>query len=447
MENYIAAIDLGTTKIVALLGKETDFGRYKILASHEVPSAGIVRGEVENIVKVTGLINEVVDILQKQSGIDISEVYIGIAGQHIKCSCESGDILRDNAYTEITQLEVDDLQSKMYSLKMEPGEEILHVIPQSYNIDDKMGISEPVGVLGKKLTGNYHLVIGKTVAMDIIKRCLQNNRVNLQLKRLILEPLASAAAVLDDDEKEAGVALVDIGGGTTDMIVYYDNIVRHTAVIPFGGNIVTEDIKEGCGVLKRQAESMKIQFGSCLSDFASENKLITIPGIREGEPKEISFKSLSQIIDARMEEILGAVMYEIDKSGFASKLNAGIVFTGGGSMITNFKQFAELKTGLRARIGKPTYLSSDSSKELAQPYYSTVVGLIMKGMEYEKFEKYSENIASEIPKPENKNLIPELEFEPKPEQEQKPVKNKKGLFHSIQQKIDIILDNLDNNKV
>ena len=411
MENYIAAIDLGTTKIVALLGKEAECGRYKILASHEIPSAGIVRGEVENILRVTELIKEAVSALKEQTGIDFSEVYIGIAGQHIKCSCESGDILRDNAYTEITQSEVDDLQRKMYSLKMEPGEEILHVIPQNYNIDDRMGIREPVGVLGKKLTGNYHLVIGKTIAKDIIKRCLQNNKVNLNLKRLILEPLASAAAVIDDDEKEAGVALVDIGGGTTDLVIYYDNIVRHTAVIPFGGNIVTEDIKEGCGVLRRHAESMKIQFGSCLSNLVSENKVVTIRGLRESEPKEISFKSLSQIIDARMEEILGAIMFEIDRSGFADKLNAGIVFTGGGSMITNFKQFAEFKTGLRARIGKPTYLSIDSGEELAQPYYSTAVGLIIKGVEYEKqLMQQEEYSIVEIKTPDNTQKQEEEKF-------------------------------------
>jgi len=406
MENYIAAIDLGTTKIVALLGKEVEYGRYKIMASHEIPSTGIVRGEVENVLDVTGLIKEAVDALKAESGIDFSELYVGIAGQHIKCSCESGDILRDNAFTEITQEEVDDLQKKMYSLKMEPGEEILHVIPQSYNIDDKMNVRKPVGVLGKRLTGNYHLVIGKTSAMDVVKRCLHNNMVQMELKRLILEPLASAAAVLDDDEREAGVALVDIGGGTTDIVVYYDSIVRHTAVIPFGGNIVTEDIKEGCGILKRYAESLKIQFGSCLSNLIPENQVITIPGIRDSEHKEVSFKALSQIIDARMEEIIGAIMFEIDKSGFADKLNAGIVFTGGGSMMTNFKLFAEYQTGLSARIGKPTYLSSDSGEELAHPYYSTAVGLIIKGVEYEK--KLRQHADSQKPEPKDIDIVEDL---------------------------------------
>jgi cell division protein FtsA len=275
---------------------------------------------------------------------------------------------------------------------MEPGEEILHVIPQGYTVDDRIHTTEPVGMLGAKLTGKYHLVIGKTLAMNTIKRCLGNANVNLKLKRLILEPLASAAAVLDADEKEMGVAMVDIGGGTTDLVIYYDNIVRHTAVIPFGGNVVTEDIKEGCGVLLRHAEAIKIQYGLCLSNLASDNNIISIKRGSESEPKEISFKTLSKIIDARMEEIVGAIMFELDRSGFADKLNAGIVFTGGGSMLTNFKQFAELKTGLSVRIGKPVYLSADSDQDLVQPCYSTAIGLIIEGFEYEKQPERQENI-------------------------------------------------------
>ncbi|MDR3227063.1 MAG: cell division protein FtsA [Prevotellaceae bacterium] len=435
MKDYIAAIDLGTTKIVALIGQKTEFGRYKILASYEIPSMGIVRGEVENLRTVPNLIKQAVDAVRIESGLDFSEIYVGIAGQHIKCSCESGEVLRDNANIEISQTEVDELERKMYSVKMEPGEEILHVIPQSYNIDDRMDIKVPVGVLGRKLAGNYHLVIGKTTAMEVVKRCLENENVNLKLNRLILEPLASAAAVLDDDEKEMGVALVDIGGGTTDLVIYYDNIVRHTAVIPFGGNIVTEDIKEGCGVLRRYAESMKIQYGSCLGDLSSSNSIITIPGVGGGEPKEISFRALSKIIDARMEEILGAIMFELDRSGFADKLNAGIVFTGGGSMLANFKQFVELKTGLGARIGKPVYLSSDSGNELAQPYYSTAVGLIIKGIEYENssFKKQTEKV-EKVEKVEEE-LVPVVPAPPTPRRKKSSIAKILGITIDFDDKV------------
>ncbi|MDR0419845.1 MAG: cell division protein FtsA [Prevotellaceae bacterium] len=400
MKNYIAAIDLGTTKIVALIGEKTDSERYRILGSCEIPSTGIVRGEVENLKEVTELIKKSVDELKLESGLDFSEVYVGIAGQHIRCVCESVKELRANERLQITQDEIDALQSKMQSLRMEPGEEILHVIPQSYNIDDKMDIRKPVGMLGKELTGNYHIVIGKTISTDIIRQCLDNEKVKLKLNSLILEPIASAAAVLEEDEKELGVALVDIGGGTSDLVVFHDKVIRHTAVIPFGGNIVTEDIKKGCGILLRTAEAIKIQHGSCLGNLSSENIYFSING-----KKEISFKTLSQIIDARMEEILGAIMFEIDRSGYADKLNAGIVFTGGGSLLTNFKQFAELKTGLNARIGKPVYLSSDSGSQFTQPFYSTVVGLIIEGLANEN--SIPQNQEMQIPDLEETEKIPE----------------------------------------
>jgi cell division protein FtsA len=383
MKNYVTAIDLGTTKTVALIGEKTEFGRYRILASCELPSRGIYRGEVDNMIDVPNLINDAVYALQRESGLEFSEIYVGIAGHHIRSVCESVKELREDADEPISQAEIVALKNKMRSIRMNPGEEILHVVPQSYNVDDRMDVTEPVGMLGKELTGNYHIVIGRTVAINKVKRCLEDAEVNLKLKKLILEPIASAAAVLDDEEKELGVALVDIGGGTTDLIVYYDNIVRHTAVIPFGGNIVTEDISKGLGILMRTAENVKIQFGSCIASLSPDNTYFAVGNEKYTKKREVSFEILSQIIDARMEEILGAVLYEIERSGFADKLNAGIVFTGGGSMLANFKQFVELKTGLSARIGKPVYLSSDSGCELAQPFYSTAVGLVIKGIENE----------------------------------------------------------------
>ncbi|MDR2065756.1 MAG: cell division protein FtsA [Prevotellaceae bacterium] len=391
MGNYIVVIDLGTTKIVALIGEKTDSGRYRILASCELKSTGIVRGEVENLEDVTKLIKKSVDELKEKSGLEFSEVYVGIAGHHIRCMCESVKELRDNAKSMIRQDEIDALQQKMYSIRMEPGEEILHVIPQSYNVDDRIDIRKPVGMLGRELTGNYHIVVGKTSAIDVIKECLDNQRVKLKLNRLILEPLASAAAILNNEEKELGVALVDIGGGTTDLVVYYDNILRWSAVIPFGGNSVTQDIKDGCKIPMDIAERIKTGHGACLAYLSSENVYLSISNNNNNDDnKEISTKALSRIIDSRMEEIIGAVMYELEISGFSSKLDAGIVFTGGGSLLKDFKQFAESKTGLKARIGKPAYLSNDSGKHFAQPFYSTAVGLVIKGVECEEIKRQKE---------------------------------------------------------
>lgn len=389
MEEYVAAIDLGTTKIVALVGKRTETGRVQIVAYSEAPSSGVNRGEVQNITQVENIVKPLVEEVRRQSGINFTDVYVGIAGQHIKCLENRADVIRKNSYdTEISEQEVHLLEESIYEIRMDPGEEILHVIPQTYNVDDKIGVIDPVGMLGKRLEANYHVVIGKTISAQHTERCIA--KVGLDLKKLIIEPIASAASVLTDDEKEAGVALVDIGGGTTDVIVYYDNIIRHTAVIPFGGNTVTHDIKEGCGVLLRHAEQMKKQFGSCFGQLASENKILSIPGIyntnNERERREISFRALAQIIEARMDEIIGAVLYEIERSGCIDKLSAGIVFTGGGSLINDLTQFVKYKTGMDVRIGKPHYLTSDSGKELIHPTFSTAIGLIIKGFEYSRKE-------------------------------------------------------------
>ncbi|MDR1348781.1 MAG: cell division protein FtsA [Prevotellaceae bacterium] len=372
MKNYIAAIDLGTTKIVALIGEKTESEYYRILASCELKSAGIVRGEIENLQDITDLIKKCVDELKKESKLEFSEVYMGITGQHIRCLNESVTELRNDETSLITQEEIDALRQKMYSLQKESSEEIIHVIPQSYSVDDKTEIRKPVGMRGKELTGNYHIVIGKTSAINDIKLCLQNN--SLKLGGLILQPVASAAAVLNDNDREIGVAVVDIGGGTTDMVIYHDSIIRHTALIPFGGNNVTADIKAGCGIPEKTAESIKIQRGSCFGDTSSNNTYIPL-----NEKKEISPNDLSEIINARMNEILGGIMFEIEQSGFADKLNAGIVFTGGGSMLKNFTEFAESQTDMRIRIGEPADISSDLEQELAQPSYSTAAGLIIEG--------------------------------------------------------------------
>ena len=395
MEEYVAAIDLGTTKVVTLVGKKTESGRFQIVAYSEVPSSGVSRGEVQNILQVVSTVKPLVEEVRRQSGFNFTDVYVGIAGQHIKCIENRADVIRNSYDVEINEKEVRDLEKSIYNIRIDPGEEILHVIPQTYNVDEKIGVTDPVGMLGKRLEANYHVVIGKTISAEHTQRCITN--AGLNLKKLVLEPIASAAAVLTDDEREAGVAMVDIGGGTTDVVVYYDNVVRHTAVIPFGGNAITNDIKEGCGVLQRQAEQMKIQFGSCFGDLAPENKIITIPGISGRDPREISFRTLAQIIEARMDEIIGAVTYEIERSGYLSKLNAGIVFTGGGSMMNHLSQFVKYKTGLDVRMGKPLYLTTDSGAELLRPTFSTAVGLIMRGFEYEKADKqkYADSVVEE----------------------------------------------------
>ena len=380
-EQYVAAIDIGTTKIVAIVGKKNENGKIEILGLSKAPSKGVKRGVVLNIEETVTAIETTVEDVQRRSGILFSEVFVGIAGQHIKSMKNRGYITREAYDDEIKKEEVFKLIEDMHKIHIEIGEEIIHVIPQNFIVDNETGVKSPIGMCGRRLEANFHIVIGQVAAAKNIEKCIR--KANLLVKDMILEPLASSDAVLTDDEKEAGVVLVDIGGGTTDVAVYYDNIIRHTAVIPFGGNVVTKDIKEGCAILQRHAEQLKIQYGSALGDIAPEDKVVSIPGISGREPKEISFKSLAYIIQSRMEEIIDAVNFEIQNSGYADKLAAGVVITGGGAMLKHLPQLMKFKTAMDVRIGLPNeHLAGSAKNEINQPMYATSVGLIMRGFDF-----------------------------------------------------------------
>ena len=263
MNNYIAAIDLGTTKVVTLIGEKTDSG-IKIIAFREAPSKGVMRGEVVNIQNVLDSMMPLIEDIKREHEIEIKEVYVGIAGQNIKCTTARISRNRGRSDELISESEVDEMMKEMANSRVNAGEKILHVIPQAYNVDDHIGMQSATGMTGTRIEGDYKLFIGKTNSVEHSRLVI--NRAGLKLKELILEPVASAKAVLTDDEMELGVAMIDIGGGTTDLLIYEDNIIRHTAVIPFGGNSITEDLRQGCGVSLRNAEQIKIQYGSCYSE-------------------------------------------------------------------------------------------------------------------------------------------------------------------------------------
>jgi cell division protein FtsA len=390
-EQYVAAIDIGTTKIVAIVGKKNENGKIEILGLSKALSKGVKRGVVLNIEDTVNAIQTTVDDVQKRSGIIFSEVFVGIAGQHIKSMKNRGYITRDNYEDEIKKEEVFRLIEDMHKIHIDIGEEIIHVIPQNFIVDNETGVKSPIGMCGRRLEANFHIVIGQVAAAKNIEKCVR--KANLTVKDMILEPLASSDAVLTDDEKEAGVVLVDIGGGTTDVAVYYDNIIRHTAVIPLGGNVVTKDIKEGCAILARHAEQLKLQYGSALGDIAPEDKVVSIPGISGREPKEISFRSLAYIIQSRMEEIIDFVNFEIQNSGYADKLAAGVVITGGGAMLKHLPQLMKFKTAMDVRIGLPNeHLAGTGRNEINQPMYATAVGLIMRGFDY--IETYKKSFSA-----------------------------------------------------
>lgn len=383
---YIVGLDIGTTKIACIVGEKDSNGKIKILGYGKAESTGVKRGMVINIEETVNAIKLAVAQASEQSKVDIKSVNVGIAGHHIKSLQNRGQLIRENANVFITDEELNNLRDNMYRIGTSPGEEIINVIPQEYFVDgEPTGNKNPRGMMGNKIEANFHIIIGQSAAVRNIITCI--NLAGLEMDNMFLEPIASASAVLCEEEKEAGVAIVDIGGGTTDIAVFYDSIICHTAVIPFGGNIITEDIRQGCSILKKQAEEIKVRFGSAVAMENSEDEVVSIPGIRGREPKEISFKNLSYIIQSRLEEIFDLVKFEIEKVNSEHKLATGIVLTGGGSMMKHIAQLAEFKTGMEVRLGNPNESLAKEKEELSCPVYSTGVGLVMEG-----FAKYENDI-------------------------------------------------------
>jgi len=381
----IVGLDIGTTKIAAIAGRKNEYGKLEIIGFGRANSNGVKHGQVLNIDETIKAIQMALDnCYASNPDLEIGEVYVGIAGHHIKSLQTRGDIVRQDSNEEITQRELDQLIGDQYKTYIPAGDQIIDVIPQEFTVDNFQNIPNPIGYGGVKVGANFHIITGDKNAIRNINRAVEKS--GLRTKDLVLQPLASASAVMGQEDLEAGVAIVDIGGGTTDLAVFYEGILKHTAVIPFGGENITNDIKTGLGVLKTQAEQMKVQFGSALANEAKANAFITIPGLRGMPAKEISVKNLANIIQARMSEIMDFVTYHLKQVGLDNKmLNGGVVLTGGGSQLKHLIQLTEYVTGLNARIGYPTeHLAAGHIDELAKPMYSTCLGLILKG--YDDYE-------------------------------------------------------------
>src|SRR5690554_6717544 len=382
-EKLAVGLDIGTTKIVAMVGRRNEYGKLEIVGLGNAKSLGVKRGVVNNITQTIQSIQNAVALAKNECGYNIKGVVVGIAGQHIRSIQHHEYISRENPDAVISQDDIDKLIEQVQKLTMLPGEEIIHVLPQEFKIDDEAGIREPIGMYGRRLEADFHVVVGQSSSIRNAGRCVKE--AGLELAGLTLEPLASADAVLSDEEKEAGVALVDIGGGTTDLAIFKDGIIRHTAVVPFGGNIITDDIKEGCSIIEKQAELLKIKFGSAWPGENKDNEIVSIPGLRGREPKEISLKNLSKIIHARVVEIVELVYMEIKNYGHEEqkkKLIAGIVLTGGGAQLKHIKQLVEYITGMDTRIGYPNeHLAGESDAETTSPMYATAVGLVLNSLE------------------------------------------------------------------
>ncbi len=412
----IVGLDIGTTKIACIAGRKNEYGKLEIVGFGRANSNGVKHGQVLNIDETIKAIRAALDnCMASNAGISFKEVYVGIAGHHIKSLQTRGDIVRHDNSEEITQREIDQLIADQYKTYIPAGDQIIDVIPQEFTVDNFQNIPNPIGYGGVKVGANFHIITGDKNAIRNINRAVEKS--NLVTKDLVLQPLASASAVMGEEDMEAGVAIVDIGGGTTDLAVFYEGILKHTAVIPFGGENITNDIKTGLGVLKTQAEQMKVQFGSALSAEQKSNAYITIPGLRGMPAKEISVKNLANIIQARMSEIMDFVSYHLKQIGMDNRmLNGGIVLTGGGSQLKHLIQLTEYVTGLNARIGFPTeHLAAGHIDELAKPTYSTCIGLILKGYDdYEHNRKQFELAHLRIEVPETLKQVAEVEPEPTP---------------------------------
>ena len=397
---FSVGLDIGTTKIVAMVGEKNQFNKIKVLGVGKSQSLGVHRGVVNNITQTIQSIKIAIDEAQSKSGIEIKDVAVGIAGQHIRSLQHSDYITRENPDEVINNEDIDKLIDQVYKLVMLPGEEIIHVLPQDFKVDGQSEIKEPIGMYGSRLEANFHIVVGQVSSIRNIGKCIKSS--GLEMGDITLEPLASSDAVLSFEEKDAGVALIDIGGGTTDVAIFKDGIIKHTAVIPFGGNVITEDIKEGCSIIGNQAEQLKIKFGSAWPGENKDSDIVSIPGIRGRDPKEISLKTLSKIINARVVEIIEQAYLEIKNYGHEDskkKLIAGIVLTGGGSQLRHLKQLVEYITGMDTRIGYPgEHLSGDSNE--FNPIYSTAVGLLMKAI-----ENNSENLTKDISNSTGNDLV------------------------------------------
>lgn len=392
----VVGLDIGTTKIACFIGRRNEHNKIEIISLGKSESLGVMHGVVSNIERTVQSITAAVSEAQNcsEGSLIIKNVYVGIAGQHIKSLQHRGMYTKRDNSSEISQEDIDFFVDDMHKMVMPPGEEIIDVLPQEYIVDGSPEIKDPIGMAGVRLEANFHIITGQINNVMNIKKCIE--RANLNVKDIILEPIASADAVLSDEEKEAGVVLVDIGGGTTDVAIFQDGIIRHTAVIPFGGNVITNDIKEGCQIMQRHAEALKVKYGSASASENKENEVVCIPSLRGRDPKEITLKNLSSIIQARMEEIIELINYEIKNSGYSKKLIGGIVVTGGGAQLKHLTQLFEYMTGMDTRIGYPTehLANSNDIESLVSPMFSTGIGLVLQG--FKKLEIKNLEVVSDV---------------------------------------------------
>lgn len=379
-KNIVVGLDIGTTKTCAIVGEVTERG-IDIIGVGFQPSDGMRKGAVVNIDSTVEAIRGVVEEASKMSGCDIRSVYVGIAGGHIKGQNSLGIVAVKGG--EVDENDVQRAVEASRAIAVPPDREIIHTIPQIFIVDGQDGIREPIGMSGVRLEAKVHIVTGASTFIQNVLKSV--NRVGLDIDELILEPLAAGEAVLGEDEKDLGVALLDIGGGTTNIIIYAEGSVRHTAVIAVGGQYVTSDIATGLRTPVQEAERIKIHFGCTHMPLIPKDEMIEVPSVGGREPREVSRQILVRIIEPRMEEILTMAYEEIVRSGLEEVLAAGVVLTGGSSLMPGTLELAERVFNMPVRRGYPTGCGG-LMDVVNSPVYATGVGLILYGSRHLKVE-------------------------------------------------------------
>lgn len=378
-EDFVVGLDIGTTKICALVGRRDLEGKIEILGLGLSPSKGLRKGMVVDIEHTVQSITRAVEEAEAQAGVEIIGIYAGIAGGHIEGLNRSGAVAVAHPDKEITRKDVERAINAAQVVAIPPDREVIHVLPQDFTIDNQDGIKEPVGMSGVRLEARIHIVTGAVAAAQNIVKSV--NRAGFRVEDIILQPLASAEAVLTPEEKELGVILVDIGGGTSDITLFLEGNVWHTAVLSMGGDQVTNDIAIGLSAPISGAEKIKKSYGSSLTSLVGEEEMIRIPGIGGRKDHPLKRRVLSEIIQPRMEEIFSLVNEEIRKTGYEDLVNAGVVITGGASLTEGMVELAEQVLDVPVRLGLPQGVSGLTSN-VNSPIYATGVGLVMQGLRY-----------------------------------------------------------------
>ncbi len=372
-DDIIVGLDIGTTKIAAVVGRLDEYGRLNIVGVGHSPSQGLRRGVVININQTVESIQNAVEEAELMAGQQITKVYAGIAGDHIRSINSTGVISITNEDKIVTDADVARVLETAKAIALPMDREVLHVLPQEYTVDSQSGIKDPVGMSCTRLEAEVHIVTAAAAAAQNIVNCIR--QAGYDVADIVLEPYASSLAVLEDDERALGVGIVDIGGGTTDIAIFFDGSIRFTSVIGLGGEHVTADISHGLHTSKEQAEEIKKKYGVAFQGLLEEDELIQVPGVGGRKPREISRAVLSGIIQPRMSEMLALAMREMEKSNIVDYLGAGIVFTGGASMLEGLEELAERELGMPIKIGKP-HISGGLVESVDSPMYATGVGLL-----------------------------------------------------------------------